>query len=289
LPKNKRFSILTGLSPIISLYAIFFLMPLAIMISLTFLTFQGGQIREILTLENYLVFARNDVFLRALIETLRLGGAVSVTCIILGYPVAYVLARSPNLHLRRLIMVMAVMPLFVSIVARSFGWLVILSKQGLVNNVLMSLGIVKEPVKFVLNTTGVYIGLVHILLPFAIFSIASSLENIDATLEEAAKSLGASPVQTFMRVTFPLSLPGVIAGSILTFSLAIAAFVTPALLGGGVVLSLPVMVYDYAVLYLNWPLAGTLAVILLFASVTLMAIYLRIVRIEELFGKGGGR
>jgi putative spermidine/putrescine transport system permease protein len=153
----------------------------------------------------------------------------------------------------------------VSVVVRTYGWLILLASQGLVNTTLRRLGLIDEPLRLLFNARGVVISLTHILLPFAIFPIYSVLGRLDLTLKEAARDLGAGWGQTFLRVTLPLTMPGVVAGGLICFTLALSAFVTPQLLGGGRVQVLPLTVYNTTV-EINWPEGAVTSVALLVLS-----------------------
>jgi putative spermidine/putrescine transport system permease protein len=150
-----------------------------------------------------------------------------------------------------------------SVVVRSYGWMILLANSGLVNEALLALGLVDTPVQLLFNLTGVVIALVAILLPYMVLTLVPVIQNVDAALEEAAQSLGARPWRTFRDVVLPLSLPGVAAGSILVFVLAIAAYATPRLVGGSRLLVIPIFVYDQAMALLNWPFAAATSFVLL--------------------------
>jgi putative spermidine/putrescine transport system permease protein len=188
---------------------------------------------------------------------------VTAWCLVLGYPVAYTLARLRSRRLRALLVACLLVPLMTSVVVRSYGWMILLANSGLVNEALLALGLVDTPVQLLFNLTGVVIALVAILLPYMVLTLVPVIQNVDAALEEAAQSLGARPWRTFRDVVLPLSLPGVAAGSILVFVLAIAAYATPRLVGGSRLLVIPIFVYDQAMALLNWPFAAATSFVLL--------------------------
>jgi putative spermidine/putrescine transport system permease protein len=220
---------LTGLwlaGPLVLLLGLYFLLPLALLLSQSVRPLVVGQpVPSGLTLANYVRFLGDPFYLGTLRATLVLGTSVTVLAVVLGYPVAWGLARGGR-RWRTLLRLCVVAPLLVSVVIRTYGWIVLLANNGVVNQALLWLRLVDEPVKFMFTFTGVTIGLVHFALPVAILSLVGVIEAVDPALEEAARSLGAGAGQTFLRITLPLTLPGIAAGSMLVFALTVAAFVT---------------------------------------------------------------
>ena len=205
-------------------------------------------------------------------NSIKLSLVSTSLALLLGYPVALFLFRT-NSRWRGLFAVLAVAPMLVSGVVRVFGWLAILSDKGLINAMLQGLGLISEPVRMIYNYTGVSIGLAESLLPYMILSLIAGFGRLDKTLDEAAASLGAPASRVFLRVTLPLSLPAVILGFLLCFVLAMSAFITPKLLGGGRVLLLATEIYEHAVTSANWPAAATLSIYTLALLVLLLAFY----------------
>jgi ABC-type spermidine/putrescine transport system permease subunit I len=219
-----------------------------------------------LTFDNY----RNifDLYYARLFgRTLRLGLITTAVCVVLGYPLAYCLARArPRWQAAGLFLL--IMPLMVSAVIRIFGWIVILGRKGLVNLALVALGL--EPVKLLYNETAVVIGLVNIFVPFMVLPIMASIERIPPSLEEAAQNLGANWYRMFGRVILPLSLPGLISGCLLVYSLSISAFVTPALMGNPRERMVGQQIYDEVLVSFNWPGAANLSLTLVLVTAALM-------------------
>jgi putative spermidine/putrescine transport system permease protein len=202
-----------------------------------------------------------------------------VSALVLGYVVALYLVRSLRSRTaRRLTYLIVVAPLFTSSIVRSFGWMVGLGNNGFLNRWLLDLGIVDRPVRLIFNETGVVIALTHILLPFMVLSIAAVLQNIDPALEEAAMDLGASRLTTFLTVTLPLSLPGVLAGSLIVFTLAMSAYVTPAVLSGGRLKVVPMLIYEQYISVFDWGFGAAMAMILLALTLAITAFYTRLLR-----------
>ncbi|MBK8740508.1 MAG: ABC transporter permease [Betaproteobacteria bacterium] len=223
------------------------------------------------TLHNYAQLFDSPVYFDSMVGTVRLGLVVTVCSLLLGYPIAWFLARSGS-HFVPLATAVVVVPLFVSVVVRSFGWMVLLGREGTVNTVLLGLEVIGEPVQFLYTEGAVTVGLVHILVPLMILPIASVLRGIDSALDDAARSLGASGSRAFWTVVFPLSLPGVGAGSVLVFSHVIAAFVLPALIGSERVKLVATMIYQQVMVIGNVPLGAALGVVMVIATFALIGL-----------------
>jgi ABC-type spermidine/putrescine transport system permease subunit I len=206
-------------------------------------------------------------YLRLFGRTLRLGLITTAVCVVLGYPLAYCLARAwPRWQAVGLFLL--IMPLMVSAVIRIFGWIVILGRKGMVNQALVAVGL--EPVKLLYSETAVVIGLVNIFVPFMVLPIMASIERISPSLEEAAQNLGANWYRMFCRVILPLSLPGLISGCLLVYSLSISAFVTPALMGNPRERMVGQQIYDEVLVSFNWPGAASLSITLVLVTAALM-------------------
>jgi putative spermidine/putrescine transport system permease protein len=266
------------MSPALLLLVFGFLAPLTILLVYSFYESRpGGAMIPAFTLRHYIRFLGDPFYLGLLWRTVLLGLWVTAWCIVLGYPLAYVLARTQSRHIRGILVTLLLVPLMTSVVVRSYGWMILLANNGLVNKTLLALGVVQTAVQLLFNTTGVVIALVAILLPYMILTLMPVIQNIPTSLEEASQSLGASPWRMFRDVVIPLSLPGVGAGSILVFVLTIAAYATPRLVGGSRLLVIPIFVYDQAMALLNWPFASATSFILLALVLGLMALQGRLV------------
>ena len=227
------------------------------------------------TVANYLAFATDPVVRRALINTLRISLVVTVVCLCLGYPVALAIARSRRRHL---LIFLLVSPMLMDVLVRTYGWLVMLSQQGLVNVLMTGLGIWPGPRRLLYTELSVTLELIHELVPFTVLPIASALEHIDPTLTEAAMNLRAGPGRTFWHVTLPLSIPGVLAGTLLTFALAMSAFTAPLILGGGNVTTITMLMRQQMFTTLNWPLGAAQAIVLVLVVLVILTVYGRLVR-----------
>ncbi len=221
----------------------------------------GGGIEQTFTTHSFVSVLTDRFYWDVALETVRLGLVVAVLTVLVSYPVALFLARTTSRY-KGLLTALAITPLLVSGVARTYGWMVVLGNQGLVNGTLDTLGLVDRPIQLSNNFTGVVIALVQIFMPIAILVMISGFGRLDQTVEQAAASLGANRWRVFTRVTLPLSLPGVTSAGLLVFVLAISAYVTPRLIGGGRVFVLATEIYDQATNALNWPVAAALSLLL---------------------------
>ena len=213
-------------------------------------------------------------------NSVRLSLVATTLALLAAYPLALFLFRTRS-RFRTLLIVLAVMPMLVNGVVRVFGWLALLGDRGLVNAALMGIGLTSEPQRLVFNYFGVTIGLAESLMPYMILALLSGFGRLDATVEEAAASLGAPPWRVFWRVTLPLSLPAVVLGFLLCFVLAMSAYITPKLLGGGRVFLLATEIFEQAVTTVNWPAAAALALYALALVVLLLAAYATLTRRVE--------
>jgi putative spermidine/putrescine transport system permease protein len=264
------------LLPTLVVLGLIFGLPIAALLSVSFHEMTGpAQTSDLFTLENYQTFFGDTFFLRMIGETIELGLIVVACCLVIGYPVAYFLARTPS-RWRGMALFLVIAPLLVSAVVRNIGWFPLLSETGLVNSILKSLGLVTAPVALMNNFAGVVIGVVHALLPFMILTLTTVIRRIELDLQEAAANLGAGPFLVFWRILLPLSIPGVVAGSLLVFSMAVSAYTTPAILGGNRVLLLATYIAQQFRGVLDYPAGGTAAAVLLLFTVLLTIIALQI-------------
>jgi putative spermidine/putrescine transport system permease protein len=201
-----------------------------------------------------------------------LGLWTSLVCLLLGYPIAYYLARSPSRR-KHYITVAIFAPLLVSIVVRTFGWLVLLGSNGVLNDLLLRLDVIRAPVVWLYNFPVTVVGLVHVFLPFMVLSIVSSLTHIDRRVEEAASMLGAHPWRVFYHVTLPLSAQGIFGGCAIVFSLTVGSYVTPRLLGGGRVQVLSTEIYTQMLEIGDWGMAAVLGTVLTLVAFLVIAVY----------------
>ena len=225
---------------------------------------------------------RGNAYLRIIIQTLQLALGVTAATLLLAYPVSCVLA-SIRPSRANLLMVLVLIPFWTSILVRSYAWMVLLGREGTVNRLITGFGIRDEPVQLLNTRFSVYVGMIHILLPFMVLPLYSVMRGIDRNLLRAAENLGARPSQVFRRVFLPLSLPGIGAGCLLVFILALGFYITPALLGGqrDVMIS---MLIAQQVTQLKWGFASALALVLLVTAIGIYAVFSRLLGVERLYG-----
>ena len=229
------------------------------------------------SLENFRQIFTNRLFLETLWVTVRIGLIVAVAALLLGFPLAFFLVRTRS-RWRGLLLSLTLAPILISVVVRAYGWIVLLSNRGLVNSVLLQLGIITRPVRLVFNETGVIIATTHVLLPFMVLAIMGSLQGVQEALEEAASSLGARRWQVFRDVILPLSAPGIAAGTLLVFILSVSSFVTPVLLGGQVVLTVPMLALQQFTRTFNWAFGSALTMLLLVTVIAITVLFDRILQ-----------
>jgi len=229
--------------------------------------------------DNYARLIDQPSYIKTFKATFQVSAVVTIVCVLLGYPLAYMLAQMPR-RAAGVCMIFVILPFWTSVLVRTYAWLVILQRNGLVNDWLGALGLIGEPLQLVHNFTGVIVGMSHVLLPFLVLPLYASMRAIDRDYVRAAMNLGASPLAAFWQVFFRLSLPGLAAGVVLIFVLCLGFFVTPSLMGGGRVIMWAMRIEQTVSLYANWGAASALGVVLL--VVTLACLWL----LARLFGAG---
>jgi ABC-type spermidine/putrescine transport system permease subunit I len=237
------------------------------------------------TLEHYAKLFGEPAYLRAFRNTTEISVWVTAIALLLGYPLAY-LMRVVSPRARAVLVVLVLVPFWTSVLVRTFAWMVILGRRGLVNQVLMGWGVTERPLALIYNMLGVQIGMVHVLLPFMVLPLLSVMARIDESLVTAARSLGASPRQAFLRVFLPLSLPGVSAGCALVFLLAVGFYITPALLGGEGQVTFTTLIELVVRDLLDWNFGATLGVFLLTVVGALFVLSSTLLGLDRLTGQG---
>ncbi len=257
----------------VAFLALFFLLPIA---KMGWISIWNGR----LTFDNYAKVAESSIYFDSLIWTFQLAIGTSFLCLLFGYPVAYVMANGSR-RLRLVILTCIILPFWTSSLVRAFAWLAILSRRGIVNFALVNAGFVDDPLKLVFNSVGVYIGTVHIMLPYMILNLYGVMSGIDRSGMLAAETLGAGRIRAFFLIYVPQTGAGIISGLLVVFILSLGFFVTPSVLGGSDVRSFVVLVERYMNQLLNWPLASALSVLVLVATLALYFGFYRYVRLGK--------
>lgn len=246
----------------------FFVAPLLVLIAMSL---HSDGDRATWSLAQYIKFLGDTFNLRILGETLWLGVKATLVCLLFGYPLAWLAARASP-RVRSALLFLIVLPILTSVVVRTFSWIVILGKQGVLNKALLAIGLIDEPLKLLFSETGVVMVLAQVQLPLIVLPLLTTLSRIDPNLSNASAALGAGEWRTFFKVTLPLSVPGMIAGCILAFAACVTAFVTQTLIGGARLVYMPLFIYQQAVGANNWPFAAAISVIFMVA--VLLVVYL---------------
>lgn len=270
--RRERLAI-AGLSlPALLLVAVCLIIPVGSLLALSFIGAQGN-----LSLENYQRLIDNKAYLAIFLTTFEISAVITLICVLLGYPLAYFITLLPPRAVG-FAMLAIILPFWTSLLVRTYAWMVLLQKQGLVNSALLKLGMIDEPIALLHNYAGTVIGMSHIMLPFLVLPLYGAMKAIDRDLIRAAANLGAGPIVRFWTVSFPLSLPGLGAGALIVFVLSLGFYVTPALLGGGKVTMVAMRIQKSVALYPNWGAASALAVVLLVVTALVLLLGLWIWR-----------
>jgi putative spermidine/putrescine transport system permease protein len=211
------------------------------------------------------------LYARVFLNTVWICFLTAASTLVVGYPLAYALVRLQNAIIRSILLVIVVTPLFLGEVVRTYSWIIVLGNNGFINSVLRDLGIIQQPIQFMFTTFGVVVALVHVTMPVMVIMLAAGLSHIDRDYERAAGSLGAGPIRTFLTVTLPLSMPGVVAGVTTAFAWTFSAFATPQLIGGGRVNMISNLVYQLGFASFNFPFAASLCVAGLALTIVVLA------------------
>lgn len=250
------------LAPTLLIMLAFSLTPIGVMAEASFHISEFGLIKPGITLQNYEQILFSQAYFEIFWKTIATAGGVVIICAILGYPVAVTISLAPAKY-RPFLYFLVAAPLLINTVVRTYGWLLVLGRTGVVNQILTMLGVIEDPLRLTGNYLGLVIGSAQVFLPFMILSLAASLQNIDRQFLESADVMGASNWYRFRTISLPLSLPGLLSGSVLVFSLMLGAFVNPILLGGSAIKYLSVSVYNDALVLFNLPRAIALSMVLL--------------------------
>ena len=259
------------------LFLIFFLIiiPVGWLFYMSFIGRDGS-----LSMENYMRMWKSKAYMRIFITTFKISFLTTLICALLGYPLTYFMSQLSN-RWANICLIGVLLPFWTSLLVRTYAWLVLLQRKGLINNLGLDLGIISEPIKFVHNTSGTLIGMAHIMLPFLILPLYANMRAIDKDCLKAAANLGATPTRAFWTVFFPLSIPGLLAGLLIVFVICLGFYVTPAVLGGGKVIMAAMKISANIELYFSWGAASALGVVLLVVTMIILYIASKLVSIDQ--------
>lgn len=272
--------------PALLVFLFFFLLPVVSLLAISFdkstagvVTFQGK-----LTLANFERIFTRDLYYMAILRSVWIGASVASICLVLGYPLAYIIARTLKPSTATILTLLVLISMQLDMVIRLYGLMVLMGDNGIINGALLRAGIISQPLPLMYNLFGVIVGLVQITLPFMILSLIGAIKAINPSLEEAARSLGSTRWQAMRQVTLPLSLPGIYAGTLLVFALAISSYVVPALMGGWKVVTLPIHIYQQIAEVGRWQFGAAIGTVLFVTALLALAVY-----VHALKRQAGGR
>ena len=264
-------------TPALVLFVTMLAAPLLLTFILSFNSFDFyGGIKQDFGWHNYIEVLSDSYFHKIFARTFAIAIAVTVICALIGAPEAYILYRMSSTW-RSLCMLAILGPLLISVIVRTLGWALLIGNNGVINEILIGIGVIEKPIKMMFTTTGIVVALVHVLVPFMVLSVWAALQKLDPLVERASLSLGASQFTTLRRVVLPQVMPGVLSGSLIVFALTASAFATPSILGGRRLKVVATTAYDEYLNTLNWPLGAAIAVVLLIANVIVISAYNRYV------------
>lgn len=267
--------------PLFLFFLFFFIAPLLILV---WMSLHADRTAAEIGLSQYARFLGDSFSLSVLSSTLWVGVESTILCLLLGFPLAWAYTRSPGWARSALILVV-LMPLLTSVVVRTFAWIVILGRQGIVNEALLGLGLVDTPLRLLYTEGGLIVALAQVLLPLMVLPLITALSRIDPNVQDASFALGGGHWRTFFKVTVPLSLPGVMAGCLLTYAAAITAFITQSLVGGGQKLFMPMYIYQQATSLQDWPFAAAISMIFLGAVLAVVGVFSLFGRASQIVGR----
>jgi len=265
----RRWTAAAAVAPASVIVTIGIVLPVVILFRYSLNQFTPSKMMlDALTAENYAKFLTDPFYVAVLVRTIRVAAVCTAICVVLAFPMAYCLARTRS-RFKNLLLMAVILPLFVGNAVRAAGWMVLFGNRGFVNSILMGVGVTHEPLEIMYTEFAVVVGVIAVNLPFVVLTLQAVLEGIDRAIEEAALGLGANPWRTFRHVILPLAMPGVIAGTILSFILAMNAYATPVLLGGPTFQMMGPTIYNQFAGLSNWPFGAAMAFVLMIATLLL--------------------
>ena len=273
---NERLTFFGLTLPYLLMVTALIVIPVGWLFYLSFIGRDGS-----LSFENYERMMKSKAYIRIFLTTFKISILTTIICAAIGYPLAYFMSQLSR-KWANICMIGVLIPFWTSLLVRTYAWLVLLQKKGLLNNMAIEMGLISEPIKIVHNTTGTLIGMVHIMLPFLILPLYANMRAIEKDALKAAASWGATPTRAFWTVFFPLSLPGLLAGLLIVFVLCLGFYVTPAILGGGRVIMAAMKISSNIELYFSWGAASALGVVLLVVTGIILFIASKLVSMDQL-------
>jgi len=266
------------LAPLFLFYLLFLVLPYTYLLRMSFNLYNPATLfSEAFSMANYEKVLSDGFYLGVVARTILIGAAVTLLNLIIGYPLAWTIAQSGQ-RMKNLLLAVVLSPMLVNLVVRTYGWVVLLGDKGVLNTWLLGLGVIDAPAPIGRGLTMVIIGLAQVTLPLMVLSLVSVMEGLSGEVLEAADSLGSGPWRKLVEVIWPLTLPGVSAGSVLVFCFCTSAFITPAMLGGGRVSTVSTLIYEQFTFLLNWPLGAALVFVLLVMNFAALAVQTRLMR-----------
>ena len=277
---KERRALLGLTSPAVLVILTVMVIPVGWLFYLSFIGSDGN-----FSLEHYQRMLDSKSYARIFLTTFKVSLLTTAICILIGYPLAYFLSQLPA-RVANICMLSVLLPFWTSLLVRTYSWLVLLQRKGIVNQLGMEIGLWDEPLKLVHNLSGTLVGMVHIMLPFLILPLYASMKSIPQDYIKASSNLGATPTQSFWQIFFPLSMPGLMAGSLIVFILSLGFFVTPAILGGGKVIMVAMQITNNIELFFDWGAASALGVVLLVMTFAILFVASKLVRLDNILGGG---
>ena len=279
--ERKEKLVMMGLTvPYLLLVILLIVIPIGWLFGTSFVGPDGS-----FTFKNYIRLVESKAYYRIFVTTFEISVFTTLICILIGYPLTYFISQLPR-RAANLCMIAVLIPFWTSLLVRTYAWLVMLQRKGLLNNFGIELGLFSEPLPLMHNTTGTLIGMVHIMLPFLILPLYANMRTIDPDYLKAASSMGANQLRAFWTIFFPLSVPGLLAGSLIVFVICLGFYVTPAVLGGGKVIMVSMKIQSNIELFFSWGAASALGVVLLVLTIAILYVASKFVSLDQMSSRG---
>lgn len=272
--KKKEVGHLITLSPVTLWLLAFLLVPLGIVVGMSFLTRGAyGQVELKFTLDNY-IKAFNPLYIKVLLSSLWMSLLTTGICLLVGYPFAYFIAKAPKKY-RTILLMLIIIPFWTNSLIRTYAWIVLLRTTGIINSYLIDFHLITQPIQMLYTEGSVLLGLVYTLFPFMVLPLYASIESLDKSYLEAASDLGASPIKAFFKITVPLTMPGIIAGSILVYIPTLGLFFIPDLMGGSKIMLISNLIKNQFLTARDWPFGSAVSIIIILLTFVFIGVYLK--------------